>query len=265
MALGEATIPWLPVQPSGRIFSRSRINDSGLGPSHPFYHILTDSAIQDIVEVVKDDFWILDTALWRGSLGTANFAIEVDTPEGRITANMGADEDSMLTTATGQLNVNVDHRPVILGRIKQRIIVNSKFEFGFAEEAFNADGCVNVKATPSSTGSDYAMIIRDTDNNTEIDLICDNVSGDNDGPIADDSGNTTMVLDTYMTLMLNLNEQNEARYWINGAYIDAVTTGVPDGGQILAPCVYGVDRDAAATAQIDIDYIKVWQERVVTL
>lgn len=270
MALGESTIPWLPVQPSGRIFSRSRINDSGWGPSHPLYHVMTDSAIQDIV-VLTDDFITLDTTYWLGSGATANFAVVADDPAGVITVDCGADADGFLTCAANQQMWSVDHRPTILGRLQQRVVANSKFEFGFALEAFVADGNVNIKATPSSSVADYAVITRDTDDTGaggdagDYALIADNQNGANDGPVAHDSGIITMANTTYVTLMVNLNEQNEARYWIDGQYVGILTAGVPDGDDLLAPCVYAVDRDAAATCQLDVDYIKIWQERIATL
>lgn len=261
MALGEDSPA---AERSGWLFGRRLLRHS-IGPSNPLYSFHLDNCIQDIVSFT-DDFHTLDGSYWDGDNGDANWAVQADQPEGVVQVDCAGDQDGVLVCAANQMWINVDHRPVILGRLKVGVVANSKFEFGFATETDVDDGVVGTKATPTSgdnTNDDYVVVIRDTDDDTSIEMVSDNQSGEADGPTLTVPSGTgiTAADDTWLTIMVACNEQDEARYWVNGQYMNRAVTGVPNGDAALTPWIVCVDRDAAGTGHLYLDYVKMWQER----
>jgi hypothetical protein len=259
-----------------------------MGPYNPIARILDSLLIEDVF-FFKDDFdFRLDTNLWLATNGDSNFTRVADRANGVIRSDNGADEDGVLVCAADGEIWDAGMRCTVLGRFAINDMANCKFELGFADEGDINDGQVDVAATPTSAGVDYAVCIRDTDNEGDtgasFDLIGDNQNGANNGPVAVRGGLTagaggsdSFDDNEWFTIMVSLNEQAEARAWVNGQLVGRLTAGVPRGTTIgaggelpgspdtaLTPlslwCTI-VDRDAAGTAQLDIDYIAAWQER----
>ncbi|KKK65961.1 hypothetical protein LCGC14_2968890, partial [marine sediment metagenome] len=240
-----------------------------MGPDNVVFQFLESLAIQDVCVLIDDDFFELDTGRLLFTNGDANGSLVTDAQTGEVTFNCGADEDGQLVCAANTQRVDVDYRPVILTRMKHDVISNVKTEVGFCVETDVDDGAVNVKVTPSSNSTDYAVLCRDSDDTASggdtgtFAFHSDNQSDDADGAQSVEASGTGVTLGTdYITYMITLNEQQEARAWINGQFFNVLRLGVPDGGTLLSPWINVTDRDGAATAQLTIDYLKVWQERV---
>ena len=136
-------------------------------------------------------------------------------------------------------------------------VANSKFEFGFVDAAGN--GAVLVKDTPTSTATDYAVIVYDTDDDTSVDLQADGTT-DAVMRVASSPG-ITFTTNTWYNFMIALNENREVRFWIDNVYQGVVTRG-PDEATAQGIWLFVEDRDDANNKQLDCDYIKAWQERV---
>ena len=61
--------------------------------------------------------------------------------------------------------------------------------------------------------------------------------------------------------MLACNEQKEARFYIDGVFQGRAVRG-PDVTTTLAVWLYTETRDDADTAELDVDFVRGWQERV---
>lgn len=241
------------------LFSRDALT-KWRGPGNPVYHIVENLCVQDVVSVYDDFTTALNTDYWTATESGAGttFARLANTLSGVIrgtTATTSGNDQRLF--ATNNEHVVTNARPVLLTRVRQPTTITlSKFEVGFADAV--AAGQVNVKATPTSTGTDYAVIIRDTNDNTDVDLITDGTTP----AVAAVTGNvalTAWAVDTFFTLMLALDEENDARFWLNGIYGGVLATG-PDDNTTLAPWFYVQTRTTAARS-FDIDYVKIWHER----
>ena len=268
-------------------YSRKNLSKK-MGPYNPIARILDSLLIEDVF-FFKDDFeFEVSTTKWIVNAGDVSFARVADRANGVIRGDAGSDQEAVLVCAANGEIWDAGMRCTAIGRFAIADMANSKFEFGFADEADIAFGQVLVSATPTSTGTDYAVCIRDTDNEGDtgasFDLIADNQNGANDGPVAVRGGLTAGAGGSdafddneWFTVMVSLNEQAEARAWVNGQFVGRLTAGVPRGTTIgagaelpgspdtavtpLSLWLNIVDRDASNTAQLDCDYIAAWQER----
>lgn len=245
-----------------RLFSRSRLRDA-IGPSNPLFHLLENLCVQNVVSFYDEFATSLDTTTWTasnsGGAGVSNFARVADTLDGIIQGDAGTTDDGDVRLFTTSNAIwQLGNRPVVMARLRMpSAVASSKFEFGFANAA--GAGAVNVKATPTSTAADYAVIIRDTDHNTSVDLVTDGTT-DAAGLVASSPG-ITFATNTYYNLMIALNERREARFWIDNVF-QGVRRAGPDATVALGIWLYVQDRDDANNRQLDVDYVKAWQERV---
>jgi hypothetical protein len=240
------------------------------GPSNPLYPILETLISSDVCGFVDDDFigtlHISSAAggIWTvansGGGGAANFAAVANSPNGKIRGDPGTTDDGDARLfMTSNENVTANRRPVLIGRIgtNDTVVTNSKFEFGFAD-ASSVAGSVLVKATPTSTGTDYAVIIRDTNDSTSVDLVAD---GGTDAIIkVVSSPGITFAAQTWYDLMIGLNELKEEVFYIDGVYQGIARRG-PDVTVTLGVTL-NVTARTSDTWEIDCDFIKGWQERV---
>jgi hypothetical protein len=138
-------------------------------------------------------------------------------------------------------------------------VANSKFEFGFTN-AIGA-GAVLVKATPTSTAADYAVICRDTDDDVLLSLVTDGTT-DAAGSV-DPSPDlaSAFATQTWYNVMVAVNEVRECVYYVDGVFRGIRRAG-PDPTVTLMLWAYIQGRDSAANRTLHIDLMKAWQERV---
>jgi hypothetical protein len=149
-----------------------------MGPDDPLYHLLMMGTVRDVVPFFEDFRpSTLDTTLWTvAGDGGANFAFLAGLNGLIRGSTSGNDEYSSIV---GSEQYTSDHRCTAIFRVYfNSAIDNCKFEVGFVDGA-QADGAVDVKDTPTPNADDYAVVIRDTDDDSSVDLVVGNAtSGD---------------------------------------------------------------------------------------
>ena len=155
-----------------------------------------------------------------------------------------------------------NRRATLMGRIRVIGIGNSKFEFGFTDadssHIAQTEACVLIKDTPSSQSAraDYAVIIRDTDDDTSTDLV---TASARSTTITAAVGPVTLASNVWRTYMIALNEQNEARFYIDGIYA-GVNRASARPTIPLWLWFMAVPRSGGGP-EVQLDYIQAWQER----
>lgn len=252
------------VQGHGSEFTRRRLRDA-IGPGNALYRLLEDRCIRDVFGWQDDFDRTLDTGLWTasnsGGAGVANFARVTNGLSGLIEGNPGTDNDADVRLfTTSREDFQMDNRPVVLARLRLTTVALSKFEFGFA--AAVQAGQVSVKATPTATGTDYAVAVRDVDDDTNIGLAS---AGDTTAEVSvvDSAPGLTLADGDFFVVMIALNERGEAYLWLNGIYqaTHRTAANLPTAGTSLGVWVYAQNR-SGASRPLRVDYVKAWQERV---
>jgi len=260
----EPMVPFPPTR-NYRPLTRAHLRQR-YGPSNPLYEMLEPELTVDVCPFIDDEFrGVLYTNTWttasNGAGGTA-WAQLANRPNGVIRGIAGTDDNADVTlfTTSGEI-ITANRRPVLMTRLGMNsAVTTSKWEFGFAD-AVNADGCVNVKATPSSTGTDYAVIIRDTTDDVLVSMITD---GGTDAAASVDPSPAlpaTFASQTWYNLLIALNEDRDAVYYIDGRFSGILRTG-PDATVTLGVWAIALTRSGGAVRSVDLDYVKGWQERV---
>ena len=259
--------PMIDVTPTRnwRPFTRARLRDA-IGPSNPLYTPLESQMFQDVYWFVNDDFiGVLDTNVWTasnsGGAGVANFARVASIPGGAIEGDPGTadDADIRLFTTSNEL-ITSRRRPVLYGRIgTNTAVANSKWEFGFVDAV--GAGAVLVKATPTSTATDYAVIIRDADHNTSVDLVTDGTT-DTVGLVASSPGlPSAWATQTWYSLVISLDEQRACRFYVDGIF-QGIRRAGPDAATTLGAWLYAQNRGDVDSRTLRADYMKGYAERV---
>ena len=257
--MAEPAVQAISTQFHGRRFTRSRLRDQ-MGPSTPSFHLLESLAFRDVFRLHDDFAGVLNTDLWTATnngAGAASFALAAGR-NGLIQGDAGIDDDgdSRIISNATSLPFSSDRRCAAIFRIYlPAAVTNSKFEVGFIDAA--GAGAVNVKATPTSTRTDYAVVIRDTDDDTNISMITDGTTN----AVASVDGVATIALTTFYDIMIALNENKEANFWVNSVFQGKLSSG-PNITTGLSLWAYIQDRDDVNNKQMNIDYISAWQERV---
>ena len=243
----------------GRAFRESRLRDA-MGPSNPLYLQLRAQTVDMYTfmddfdqEALNGDYWTLhktSSTDWANLASSAGGLCSVTTD---ATDNEYA---GMYQGGSGLVYM-ADHRPVLLCRFGMgAAITTSKFEVGFSDGDADA-GAVNAKATPTSTATDYAVFIRDTDDDTTLEAVTDATTGAVQAVTF--TPGITFAVSTYYNLMVAIDENSICRFWIDNVYQGASTDG-PDATTALGIWIFGQTRDNAART-FNMDYVKAWQER----
>ena len=265
-ALGGQT-PNFQSNLQGRIFRTRMIRDK-MGPDDPIYHLLMLEAKRDVFSIFDDFTAVLDTDdnFWTASTngGTAPAQLTgAGDVNGIITLTTGGTNDND-STLLSEGCFNADHRPVALFRMQMNTGVSlSKFEIGFADADPGAtgenSGLVLVKATPTSTATDYAVIIRDTEDNASIDLHAD---GTTDAAISvASSPGITFTTQVFYDFMIAVNEQRECYFWIDSVFQGVVRRGPENDGTTTLGLWAFCQTRTSGVRTMYIDYILAWQER----
>lgn len=119
------------------------------------------------------------------------------------------------------------------------VITTLKFEFGFADALTGAGGMVNVKATPTANGTNFAVFCFDTNHNTNLDAFaCTAGTITNVGTSA-----TALVAATDVTLEVVV-ENGTSQFFVNGQHVGGGAGPVSTAA--LTPWFAVVTRSAAA-------------------
>lgn len=125
-------------------------------------------------------------------------------------------------------------------------LTTSKIEVGVTD-AVNDAGAVNAKATPTATASDFVVLVRDTDDNTELDLIS-----------LKSGGSATANAENVYTVAAGTNFRTEFRgqndavaVFVNGGHVGA---GAIEGGNLITPWWFVQSRAGAASRIFTAEY-----------
>lgn len=244
------------------IFRRRLMRDA-IGPDNPLWHLLETLCIEDVINFEDDFTTDLVTPFWAtAETGTGTpFANLADTLGGVVRGTTeAADPASERLLPTNNRVWSTDARPLMLARVAPgTLITTSKFEVGFAA-ADQAAGQVNVKATPSANGVDFAVIVRDTTDGTETSLAVARAAAAVN--VTDFDPAYTWVLSTYATFAVAINEINEAYAWVNGIFSAVNRTGGPADATAIGPFI-GIFARSSTARTLDVDYVKIVSERRV--
>lgn len=256
----------------GRLMTRSRLRDI-IGPDNPMFQLLESLCIVS-ESVFEDEFWrTLDTDTWAlntsSGASAASWAHSPTLPNGQIEGDAGTDDNEDVQMLSVGTCWTIDQRPVLMTRLEPRTaITGNKFEVGFAD-ADAALGQVLVKDTPTSTGVNYCVVVRDTNDDTSIDMVVDGstptISSSN--LVAGTSG-VTWTLNTMHNIMIAMNELDEQFFWVNGSLGGALRSSAagagvgPDNDVALGIWLSTVSR-GGADHPLRCDYMKVLSERVL--
>lgn len=125
-------------------------------------------------------------------------------------------------------------------------VANVKFEVGLTDATGDA-GAVNSKASPSGTADDFCVLILDTDDNAEWDIISEL---DNGGPVANAEDVFTAVGGTIFTTEFKMQNDLVAVY-VNG---QNVGSGSCQGGDLMTPWFFTQARAVSDSKTGNIEY-----------
>ncbi len=249
--------------------TRSRLRDI-IGPDNPMFQLLESLCIVSEY-VFEDDFLrTLDTGTWTadGSGGAGSpvkFVHQTTLRGGQALADPGTTNDGDVSLISVGENWSIDNRPVMLARLEPRTnITSSKFEIGFADADPGTNGQVLVKDTPTSQGTDYCVAVRDTDDDTGIDLVVDGTTptfGATSKVVG--SSGVTWTVNTMHNIMIAMNELDEQYMWVNGSLGAANRANQgPDNDVTLGVWCTAINR-TGSSHPLRLDYIKVLAERTL--
>lgn len=236
--------PALAAQPPVDHMTRKLLRRSQVG-GPPFDAVLEQLCV-DTVYVQHSEF---DEGLGDSRWETDGFEYDETADLGAITG--GGELPAYLISRARRWQAG--RRCVTLARITASHL--SKFEFGFSSEALET---VLVKDSSNLNANDavrdFAVAIHDIRDNSQVAIVAHGEGVTGSSSIVSPVPNTAISAGDDFSLMVALNEQEEARWWIDGIFAGVSRTG-PVTVASLGIWVY------ASVAAISVDYIRGWQER----
>lgn len=148
---------------------------------------------------------------------------------------------------------------VMEARVKVDAITTVGINVGWSDAAEEADNQVAFEidgTTITDRCTDGVCWVFDTDATTDVWYMCNT----KDGTQAGTSYGVAPVASTYEVFRIALNSDGDATFYRNGEAVgykaSAVTTTIA-----LTPYVAVISRAGTAARNLDIDYIKCWQDR----
>lgn len=188
------------------------------------------------------------------STGVVNGAILLDAGD----ANAGRCDLSWGLHYQGQLNA------IYIARFSISSLTTRKFEIGFTDVISGTDtGAVNVKATPSFTANNAAVLVYDTDDDTNLTLV--GVKATVAASVADFS--TTLAGATYYYFGVALFEDNARGFLLNanGAFLeDEIIEDCVTADTLLTPWLF-VQNRAGNAGSMTLDWHRAYQRRTTTI
>lgn len=130
-------------------------------------------------------------------------------------------------------------------------LATSKIEIGLTDATADA-GAVNVKATPSATADDYCVFVRDTDDDTALDLH----SRLDAGTASSDATDThTVAAGTNFTTIL-VAQNDVVSGYVGSTYsnVAVVGSGSMQGGDNMTPWWFAQARAGTASRILTVEY-----------
>ena len=200
-------------------------------------------------DAINLDYW----AVAKNGTSAVDFAVPSTLISGgAIRAETGTD-DNGYADIIGPKIYDTAKNCLIIVKFKLDAVTTVKFEVGFADA--HQAGMVNALDTPTSTGTDYAVMAFDTDSTDDkIELITDGTTG----AAAATATTLAPAADTYHTAAVHLQNGNSAGYW-DGQLV-AQSTQSPDAATLVCPWIFVQTRAGSANRIMYVDYVFVMQD-----
>ena len=131
------------------------------------------------------------------------------------------------------------------------VLTTAKVEWGITD-ALNDAGAVNVKATPSATATDFCVLVRDTDDNTQLDVISQKATG-----VAANAENVhAVVAATNITsIFTGQNDVVGVQVGSSIGNVESVAQGAIEGGTLITPWWFAQSRAGSVTRIFTVEYV----------
>lgn len=251
--------PALPVRPTG-YYGRRRQLRKLMGRSNELFGFLERYSLDVHYWDGSTDFDYLDTNYWTvaGTNGT-DFALSAHA-NGMLRATRGATNGDYNSLVGDNQTFYGDQRVYFVARLRTSLVTNAKVEVGLTDATGDSTGAITVdqdlSSSPTATATDCAVLTFDSTGDASL-YACS--AGTSMTAQFTDSG-FDMTTNTWFWFMIGIDEQNTARFWINGQLVAKHASAV-EGGNALYPWLLIHEVAATGTPTCDIDLIHVWQER----
>lgn len=184
------------------------------------------------------------------SAKTNGTAAAVTVASSLLTMTSGTDDDGYAGQAFG-LFWKGDNGVYLESEQSLNTLTTSKIEVGLTDAVDDA-GAVNVKATPSATADDFCVLVRDTDDNTQLDVIYQ-LDGANPAAAAENV-HAVAAGTKFTTIFVAQNDAVNVR--VGSAYGNVVTvgSGAMQGGDLVTPWWFAQSRAGSASRIFTVDY-----------
>lgn len=200
--------------------------------------------------------------------GAAAAAINTGLVNGEVRLDPGSADAGRSDLSLG-LHYRGDRYPVVWFRFTTPAVITSwKFEFGFTDVVSGTDaGAVNAKATPTFNATDAVVLVRDTNDDTNLTLV-----GVLNGTAATAYDFTTVLaVSTAYYVGVALRDNRAKGFLLNadGKLIETQPTGrawmesAVTATVLLTPWAFNQNRSASQRL-LDIDYVRAYQRRTTT-
>lgn len=209
-------------------------------------------AVRDMLKVYDPRFIAIVTHFlgdalpgeW-GAAKTNGTSAAVTVATGQLTLTTGTDNDGYAGQGYGLFWLG-DNGIYMESMQALDTLTTSKIEIGLTDSIADA-GAVATKATPTGTADDFCVLVRDTDDNTELDLISEL---DNGGPSADAEDVYTVVAATNFKTAFRAQDDVVAAYVAD----KLVGVGSMQGGDLVSPWWFAQARAMTASRIMTVEY-----------
>lgn len=177
-----------------------------------------------------------------GAAKTNGTAAAVSVASSQLTCTSGTDNDGYAGQGFG-LFWKGDNGIYMESEQALDVITTAKLEVGLTDSIADA-GAVNAKATPTGTADDFCVIVFDTDDNTQMDIISEL---DNGGPAANAENIHTLVAATnFTTIFTAQNDDVDVKIGSSVSNATTAGSGSMQGGDLMSPWWFAQTRTTAS-------------------
>jgi len=196
---------------------------------------------------------------------SAAAAISTGVVNGAILLDAGTDNSGRCDLSWG-LHYQAQLNAIYIARFKVPVLTTRKFEMGFTDVISGTDaGAVNVKATPTFTADNAAVLVYDTNDDTRLTLA--GVKATAVATVADFS--LALVADTYYYFGVALVGEEDSAYGFvlnaDGAFLEEQRIASPvTVTTLLTPWLF-VQNRAGNAGSMTLDWHRAYQRRTTTI
>lgn len=203
----------------------------------PTWHVVYTNFLGDVVP----DEW--------GAAKTNGTSAAVTVASSQLTCTTGTSDDGYAGLGYG-LFWKGDNGVYFESQQALDTLTTSKIEVGLTDSIADA-GAVNSKATPSATATDFCVLVRDTDDNTQLDIISQKATG-----VAANAENvhTVGAATNFTTIFVAQNDVVSVQVGSSIGNIATVGAGVIEGGTLISPWVFAQARASSASRILTSEY-----------